>query len=62
MKLSDLIKELGNDYKISDKTLTYRNNRKMAFFKMEDSLVTKIKIGIYKDGIDENSFLKKVNW
>lgn len=62
MKLSDLIKELGSDYKISDKTLTYRNNRKMAFFKIEDSLITKIKIGIYKDDIDENDLLKKVNW
>ncbi len=62
MKLSDLIKELGSDYKINDKTLTYRNNRKKAFFKIEDSLITKIKIGIYKDGIDENSLLKKVNW
>lgn len=60
-KYSTLIKEFGNDYQTRNSTLIFSKNNKIAFFKVEDSLVSKIKIGVYRDN-DIDKILKISQW
>lgn len=57
--IDTILKYFGNKYKTIDSTLIYTNSNTKAFFKIKDSMVTKIKVGIYKKNISEEAILNQ---
>ena len=62
MMEKELIDVLGAEYDKFNETLIYSVENKKGFFKIKDSLVAKIRIGIYRDSIDVKQLLKSSNW
>jgi len=62
MSLAELIKMFGEDYLKKNNSLIFLKNNKIAFFKIDNNLVTKIKIGVYKNGIDPNMIIDNSKW
>ena len=62
MTLYELFELLGKDYTNNENSLIYSKHDKIAFFKIDNDLVSKIKIGIYKKGTDPKKVLENSNW
>ena len=62
MEFNDLRKNLGNNYKRKKDLYIYKKDSLIAFFKIKNKKVNKIKIGIYKKNIDENLILSTSKW
>lgn len=62
MKEKELINALGTEYNRFNETLIFTSENKKGFFKIKDSLVCKIKIGIYLDSVDVEKLLRESNW
>ncbi|KAF2519683.1 hypothetical protein E0W68_00115 [Flavobacterium salilacus subsp. salilacus] len=62
MKYQDVIEKFGNDFIRVDSTLVYRRNERIAFFKIKDSIVSKIRIGNYRNDLNENEILNDRLW
>lgn len=65
ISLLTLLEKFGNTYeKLDSNTIVFSEKSKQAFFKIttKDSLVSKIKIGIYRDSIDMKKMLKTSKW
>lgn len=59
---SNLLEKFGEKYQKINNTLIFTKENKIAFFVIKDSLVSKIKIGIYKDNVNIEEILHKSNW
>jgi len=60
MPVKNLIDYMGEDYiKLGDSLLCYNQTDKKAFFKIKDSLVAALRIGVYREGIAIDSILNK---
>ena len=60
MPVKNVIELMGNNYtKLNDSLLCYNQTDKKAFFKIKDSLVTALRIGVYRGGIVVDSIINK---
>lgn len=59
MPVKNVIELMGDSYtKLGDSLLCYNQTDKKAFFKVKDSLVTTLRIGVYREGIVTDSVFK----
>lgn len=60
MPVKNVIELMGDNYtKLGDSLLCYNQTDKKAFFKIKDSLVTALRIGVYREGIAIDSIINK---
>lgn len=59
MPVKNVIELMGDSYtKLGDSLLCYNQTDKKAFFKIKDSLVASVRIGVYREGIVTDSVFK----
>ncbi|WP_417368845.1 hypothetical protein [Flavobacterium beibuense] len=60
MPVKNVVKLMGDNYtKLGDSVLCYNQTDKKAFFKIKDSLVASVRIGVYREGIVIDSIINK---
>ncbi|MEE1897990.1 hypothetical protein GN157_06600 [Flavobacterium rakeshii] len=60
MPVKNVIELMGDNYtKLGDSLLCYNQTDKKAFFKIKDSLVASVRIGVYREGIAIDSVINK---
>lgn len=62
MKYKDVIEKFGDDYIRIESTLIFKSGNRRAFFKIKDSIVTKIRIGNYQNDLDTDKILNSHLW
>lgn len=53
-----LLKNLGSKFQIEDDILIFNDEPIKGFFKIKDGLITNIKIGLYREDVDNKEILK----
>ena len=62
MHYNDVVKNFGNNFTKVDSTIIYKRVNRTAFFKIKDSIVTKIRIGKFRNDLNTEEILNHRLW
>ncbi|AXG73074.1 hypothetical protein DVK85_02030 [Flavobacterium arcticum] len=62
MHYKDVIKNFGNNFTKVDSTIIYKKDNRTALFKIKDSIVTRIRIGKFRNDLNTEEILNNNLW